>query len=143
MNAPNTSLECSFLALAQASRRLKTYFDRHLSTAGITSTQFNILSELLKQPGIGMLELSELIALDRTSLVRALQPLIRRGYVLQFKKTNHSRKLALQLSAQGSAKCNEAAAFWARAEDLLGFNASDSRFSDFCTALAHLATSRH
>ena len=132
--------ECSFLTFAQASRRLKAHFNRHLSTAGISSTQFNILSELLKQPGIGMLELSDRVALDRTSLVRAIQPLARRGYIVQIKDSRHDRRYALYLSAEGRAKCEEAATFWAKAENSLGFSASDSTLADFCMALAHLAS---
>lgn len=132
--------ECSFLTFAQASRRLKAHFDRHLSTASISSTQFTILSELLKQPGIGMLELSESVAIDRTSLVRAIQPLVRRGYIVQIKDSRYNRRYSLYLSAEGRTKCEEAAACWDQAENSLGFSASDATLSDFCMALAHVAS---
>ena len=68
-------------ALRQAARHISKLYERHLSEVGITPTQFSILRTLSRRPGLTMADLSRTLVMDRTTLVRALKPLLRRGFV--------------------------------------------------------------
>jgi len=108
--------ECNGLALRKAARTVSAMYDRHLAPTGLGGAQFSILAAINAHAGIGMQDLSDLLAMDRTSLVRAVQPLARDGFVLQQPDPAHARKLLLTLSAEGRAKYDEAHPHWRAAQ---------------------------
>ena len=103
-------------ALRQASRQISNLYERHLSEAGITPTQFTILGMLGRCPNLTMAELAKAMVMDRTTLVRALKPLLRRGWVMAPAEGQSNRRLRVLLTREGSAKLDEAAAHWAAAQ---------------------------
>jgi DNA-binding MarR family transcriptional regulator len=107
---------CNSLALRQAARAVSAMYDRHLASADVTTSQFSILAAVYHQPGVDMATLAELMVMDRTSLVRALQPLTRDGYVQQQPDPASPRKLLLSLTADGHAKYQHAHRHWAEAQ---------------------------
>lgn len=107
---------CNCLALRQAARAASVLYDRHLSQAGFSTSQFSIMSAIQQSPGIDMLTLAELMVMDRTSLVRAVQPLTRDGYLRQQPDPASPRKLLLSLTAEGSAKYRQAHGHWQAAQ---------------------------
>jgi DNA-binding MarR family transcriptional regulator len=116
MNNDIAITDCNCLALRQAARTVSALYDRHLAPTGLGGAQFSILAAIKANPGIGMQDLSDLLVMDRTSLVRAVQPLARDGFVLQQPDPGHARKLVLTLSAQGRAKYDEAHPHWRDAQ---------------------------
>lgn len=103
-------------ALRQASRHISKLYERHLSEAGITPTQFSILRTLGRCPNLTMAELAKAMVMDRTTLVRALKPLLRRALVVTPPEEQSNRRLRVVLTANGSAKLDAAAAHWAAAQ---------------------------
>ncbi|TKC88708.1 MarR family transcriptional regulator [Trinickia terrae] len=103
-------------ALRQASRHISKLYERHLSEAGITPTQFSILRTLDHGSNLTMAELAKAMVMDRTTLVRALQPLLRRGLVVAPAEGQSNRRLRVVLTRRGLAKLDEAAAHWAAAQ---------------------------
>lgn len=103
-------------ALRQASRHISKLYERHLSEVGITPTQFSILRALGRCPNLTMAELAKAMVMDRTTLVRALKPLLRRGLVVAPAEGQSKRRLRVVLTGRGSAKLDEAAAHWAAAQ---------------------------
>ncbi len=87
-----------------------------MSEAGITPTQFSILSTLDRYPNLTMADLAKAMVMDRTTLVRALQPLFRRGFVAVPAEGQHNRRLRVVLTSSGLTKLDEAAAHWAAAQ---------------------------
>ena len=69
-------------AIRQAARHISQLYERHLSEVRITPTQFSIVSALERAPDMTMAELAQAMVMERTTLVRALQPLLRNGLVL-------------------------------------------------------------
>ncbi|WP_429316669.1 MarR family winged helix-turn-helix transcriptional regulator [Paraburkholderia sp. GAS448] len=63
-----------------------------------------------------MAELAKAMVMDRTTLVRALKPLLRRGLVVAPAEGQSKRRLRVVLTGRGSAKLDEAAAHWAAAQ---------------------------
>ncbi|CAE6808154.1 hypothetical protein R69888_05531 [Paraburkholderia haematera] len=63
-----------------------------------------------------MAELAKAMMMDRTTLVRALKPLLRRGLVDAPAERQSNRRLQVVLTSRGLTKLDEAAAHWAAAQ---------------------------
>src|SRR5436309_2855696 len=73
---------CAAGTLRRASRSVSRLYDHRLARAGVTSTQFSILRALERHAEpVPLSALAEEQVLERTSLYRALDPLIREGLV--------------------------------------------------------------
>ena len=92
---------CNAFATRQAARFVSQLYERHLSKVGLTSSQFSIIAVLHHSPGITMNELADLLVMDRTSLVRAIQPLTRDGFIANAPPTSGARRLMLSLTKTG------------------------------------------
>lgn len=79
-NAPYIS-PCHCSMLRQASRALTGYYDRALEPSGLRVTQYSLLNRLRRHGPVSMNELSGLMQLDRTTLIRNLNPLVKRELV--------------------------------------------------------------
>jgi DNA-binding MarR family transcriptional regulator len=101
-------------ALRQATRHISKLYERYLSEAGITQTQFSIL-RTLHASGLTMTGLSAAMLMDRTTLVRALKPLQHGGLVVAHVDGKGNR-LRVVLTERGAKKRDEAAAHWAAAQ---------------------------
>lgn len=109
-------LDDDCFALRQASRHISKLYERYLSEVGITPTQFSILRTLGHCPNLTMAELAKAMVMDRTTLVRALKPLLQRGLAVAPAEGDSNRRLRLVLTKRGMAKLDEAAAHWATAQ---------------------------
>lgn len=108
---------CNCFAIRQAARFVSQLYERHFGGVGVTSSQFSILVHVHTAGTVGMLELAEAMMMDRTTLVRAIQPLQRDGYLVSQPEGKGSRKLLLTLTPRGRAKLSEAAIAWQAAQD--------------------------
>ncbi|WP_050476538.1 MarR family winged helix-turn-helix transcriptional regulator [Herbaspirillum rhizosphaerae] len=108
-------VDCNLFATKQAARFVTQLYERHLAAVNVTSSQVTIFAVIDNQPGITMTELAKAVVMDRTSLVRAIQPLNRDGYVLQ-KQEPGSKKITLFLSKSGTQKYRDALPHWDAAQ---------------------------
>ncbi|WP_321891599.1 MarR family winged helix-turn-helix transcriptional regulator [Paraburkholderia tropica] len=129
-------------AVRQAARHLSQLYERHLSAAGLTPTQFSLLGALgalgatdpadpaQGQPSLTMAQLARTMVMERTTLVRALRPLLRSGLVADLAVAKHSatdgehapqgadcRRRQVALTAAGRARLDEAGVHWRAAQD--------------------------
>jgi DNA-binding MarR family transcriptional regulator len=108
---------CNCFAIRQAARVITQIYDRHVGQSGVTGSQYTILAVLHAVPDMSMTELAEELMMDRTSLVRALQPLIRDGYVVSDSSGSAIKKASVRLSSEGEVKMAEAEAYWKDAQN--------------------------
>lgn len=104
-------------AVRQAARHLSQLYERHLSGAGITPTQFSILGALDNRGSLTMLQLARELVMDRTTLVRTLRPLMRSELIADEAGIVEKRRLQLVLTSGGRAKLDEARVYWKVAQD--------------------------
>jgi DNA-binding MarR family transcriptional regulator len=104
-------------AVRQAARHISQLYERHLSEADITPTQFSILSALGRGSSLTMVELAQAMVMDRTTLVRVLGRLLRSGFVANEPDGRGKRRLQLILTSSGHAKLDEAMVRWRAAQD--------------------------
>lgn len=103
-------------AVRQAARHLSQLYERHLSAAGLTPTQFSILCELGRRSSLTMAELARSMVMERTTLVRALRPLLRAALVVDAPQ-GRERRRRLSLTPEGRARLDVAHGYWRAAQD--------------------------
>lgn len=106
---------CHCLAVRRNARYLTRLYDRHLSSADVSISQFSILALVYERPGILIAELAEAMVMERTTLVRALKPLQLEGFVSSHAQGPRAA-LSLSLSVSGVAKLKECEPFWQAAQ---------------------------
>ncbi|WP_429306977.1 MarR family winged helix-turn-helix transcriptional regulator [Paraburkholderia sp. GAS38] len=104
-------------AIRQAARYVSQLYDRHMAQVGLTITQFSILRRIKRAAPMTMKQLADEMVMERTTLVRALQPLQRDGLLLSRSTEVKSRELALSLTEAGETKLVAARLRWHAAQE--------------------------
>ena len=73
--------ECTCFRIRGAARRVTQIYSRHLAPTGLKISQFSLLGFVAAEGPISIGRLSDLLATDRTTLTRNLNPLLRGGLV--------------------------------------------------------------
>jgi DNA-binding MarR family transcriptional regulator len=107
---------CNCFAVRQASRHVTKIYDRHLSPARITITQFTLLALLDERSEMTMNDLVKAVMMDRTSLVRMVKPLQRDELVTSRPNTKDVRQLVFSLTSAGRERVTEAIPLWETAQ---------------------------
>ena len=125
---------CLCLHVRRAARTVARRFDDALRSLDLTNGQFSLMMSLNRPhpPRIG--EVSELLAMDRTTLTANLKPLERRGLIEVFADEDDKRSRRMKLTPAGSALLVKAVPVWtkteAEIEALLGRSSPDRLRSD-------------
>ncbi|CAB3752184.1 MarR family winged helix-turn-helix transcriptional regulator [Paraburkholderia solisilvae] len=117
MNKPIAHDDCNCFALRQAARYVTQVYERHLSRVGLTAAQFTIMAKLARKPDLTMVDLADLMVMERTTLVRALKPLQRDGLVVSEPSEHDGRTYLFNLSDAGKRLFEQAAVAWRDAQD--------------------------
>ena len=113
-------IECTCSALRMAARRLSQTYDAALAPAGVTVSQYAVLSNLAKGEGATpptMTELAERLGLDRTTLAHNLRPLERDGLLAVRPDPQDARLRRVMLTAEGRARRDRCLPLWRAAQD--------------------------
>jgi DNA-binding MarR family transcriptional regulator len=103
---------CHCAATRQMARHVSKIYERHLGPSGVTGTQLAILNFLARRSAMTMAEMSELMQMDRTTLLRAAKPLREKACVNADPQKGERRRHVLTLSTAGRAKIEEAVPLW-------------------------------
>ncbi|MGU7772781.1 MarR family winged helix-turn-helix transcriptional regulator [Burkholderia sp. MR1-5-21] len=103
-------------AVRQAARRISQFYERYLSHAGVTASQYSILALLRDRPGLTMAALSAVLVIERTALLRALKPLVGAALVAG-RNEGSGRRLTFALTGDGEAKIAHAHTHWLAAQE--------------------------
>jgi DNA-binding MarR family transcriptional regulator len=72
---------CNCTKVRRAARRITRFYDSCLSEAGVRATQYSILGHLKHRGPKTMLEIAELMTMDRATVGHSLRPLERDGLI--------------------------------------------------------------
>lgn len=108
-------LPCYCGTLRQAARALTAIYDEHLKDAGVRVTQFTILQALSLHPGLRITDMVTALAIDQTTLSRALA-LLHEGGLVEVAERPSGREKCWQLTAAGQQVLAQAAPLWERAQ---------------------------
>ncbi|NNU48670.1 winged helix-turn-helix transcriptional regulator [Rhizobium sp. WYCCWR 11279] len=115
MPTPTGPHLCYALAARQNARHLSRLYDNHLAPAGLSVSQFSILSLLEAYETLKITKLAQMLSMERTTLVRALKPLQAAGWVVAG-RADSSRSFDVGLSRSGLDKVAEAVPLWKEAQ---------------------------
>ncbi|MGU3361422.1 MarR family winged helix-turn-helix transcriptional regulator [Methylobacterium sp. M6A4_1b] len=131
---------CHCNAIRQGARQVTQFYDRHLAAAGLRTSQYAMLVGLRRLGPIAINAFADAMAMDRTTMGRALKPLERDG-LLAVGPGPNGRTRALHLTEAGHRRIAEAEPLWRVAQE--GFEAryGVEAASDLRAALARVVRS--
>jgi MarR family transcriptional regulator, organic hydroperoxide resistance regulator len=110
--------------LRKGGRILTRRYDQHLKPSGLKITQFGMLANIARNPGITVSRLAELLLLDQTTATRNLAVLETAGHVRLDHEAADRRVRTIHLTEAGRAALDKARPFWTQAqlemEEMLG-----------------------
>ncbi len=106
---------CACLQLRKATRVVTQLYDNALRPLGLRSTQLPILVTLAARGPLSVNDLADSLVLDRTTLIRTLQPLRRRGFI-DAGPDERKRSRRFALTAAGRDAVAAAVPLWAQAQ---------------------------
>ncbi len=106
---------CHCLALRRGSRHITRLYDTSLARAGVTISQFSILSVIDRHPDIRVSELGTIMVMERTTLLRNLKPLQTEGWISST-KAEGERAHVFKLTPAGKQRLEQAAPLWREAQ---------------------------
>ncbi|HEV2328179.1 MAG TPA: MarR family winged helix-turn-helix transcriptional regulator [Verrucomicrobiae bacterium] len=133
-----TAMEnCVCVNLRLVTRTMTRFFDAERRRMGVRPTQTPILRALTFK-NWGMAELSDRLAMERTTLVRNLRPLEREGLV-KVKGGGRGGRVELMITDKGRKKLAEAYPAWRSAQDKIVAILGKDRWTNMIRDLDHVA----
>ena len=134
----NSMDNCVCFNLRWVSRAFSQFFVSELNHHGLLPTQTPILALLAAKPEASMAEVSDWLAMDRTTLVRNLRPLEREGLV---KATGKGRgnKVSLSLTPKGRATLQKFLPDWQIAQQKIIKTLGKERWTEILRDLERAA----
>jgi DNA-binding MarR family transcriptional regulator len=127
---------CFCLHVQRAARAVARRYDEALRPVGLTNGQFSLLMALNRPEPATIGAVSELLAMDRTTLTAALKPLARRGLVRVSVDPEDRRSRRMTLTRAGRAVLAAALPIWKRmqqvTERLIAPSSVDRLRADLC-----------
>ena len=108
--------ECNCFAVRSAARHVTQFYDQHLASSGLRTTQFSILSKLKRNGPMTINRLAEDMAMDRTTLGRNILPLERDGLIRIEPVANDRRAKEMHLTGAGAKRHQAALKAWTEAQ---------------------------
>jgi len=109
---------CTHFRLRQISRVVGQHYDAELAAVGLKTTQYSLLSHVLRLGPLRLGELARAMRMDASTLTRNLKPVLDAGW-LQLEPGADKRSRQVQITASGRAKRNQAQRHWKAAQTRL------------------------
>jgi DNA-binding MarR family transcriptional regulator len=117
---------CTAFKLRQLSRRVSQHFDHIVGASGLKTTQYSLLSHIVRLGPIRPVDLAAQMDMDASTLTRNLQPLIAQGWV-GVGPGDDARSRLVAATDAGRDKRSEAQREWKRAQLALNGRLGEDR----------------
>lgn len=107
---------CTNLKLRQLMRRVASHYDAELGKTGLKTTQYSLLSYVVKLGPIRAVDLAAQMKMSSSTLSRNLQPLVAAGWLVMSPGTD-ARSRLISATTDGQAKRTEAQRRWRVAQE--------------------------
>jgi DNA-binding MarR family transcriptional regulator len=107
---------CNCFAVRSAARCVTQLYDLFLAPIGLRVTHFSILAKLKRRGALTINALAGHMAMDRTTLGRAIQPLERDGLIRIGRAASDRRTKQLHLTKAGEKRLQAGLEAWAKAQ---------------------------
>jgi DNA-binding MarR family transcriptional regulator len=117
---------CTNFKLRQLVRRVSQLYDAEVGKAGLKTTQYSLLSHVLKLGPIRPGDLAAAMTMDASTLTRNLKPMLAVGW-LQLSPGEDGRSRLVHITETGRAKRAEAQRRWKAAQEELNALLGEAR----------------
>ncbi len=107
---------CTNFKLRQLARRVSQHYDAEVGKAGLKTTQYSLLSHVLRLGPIRPGDLAEHMTMDASTLTRNLKPMLAAGW-LTLSPGEDGRSRLVHITDAGRAKRAEAQRRWKAAQE--------------------------
>lgn len=107
---------CNCATLRRAMRKVTRFYDACLAPAGVGVNQFTLLGYLKHRGPVRMLDLAEMLAMDRATIGHNLKPLERDGLITVVIDPSDRRARLVGISPAGLGKIDQARGLWDMAQ---------------------------
>jgi len=111
-----SDIPCYAFSARHASRTLSQFYEHRVVPSGIHAQQLTILAVLKYNAPMTVLELSEALEMDRTTLAHNLRPLQRDGIVSATQGRRDKRNRIIALTDAGAEQLDHALTLWRQAQ---------------------------
>lgn len=129
--------QCCCFNMRKIMRAVTQYYDRHLETSGIRSTQFTLLVELAATTAKTLTEIAENLVMDRTTLTRNLKPLAKMG-LINTVHTLDKRSKAYALTDKGTELLKLCLPLWQEAQSSVINGVGSENYNEIVVRLEKL-----
>ena len=105
------TLGCTNFKLRQLMRRVAQHYDLEMAGAGLKTTQYSLLSHVLKLEPLRPGKLAQCMKMSASTLTRNLKPLVDAGW-LELAAGSDARSRSVTITPAGRAKREEALRHW-------------------------------
>lgn len=116
MNTPVKPQGCTNLKLRQITRRFTQHYDLELAKTGLKTTQYSLLSHVVKLGPLRAVELANVMRMSASTLSRNLQPLVANGWI-EVNAGTDARSRLIRVTEAGHSKRTEAQRKWRIAQE--------------------------
>ena len=109
---------CTSSKVRQLARRLAKHYDAEVLQCGLKTTQYSLLSHVVKLGPIRSVDLADRLKMTASTLSRNLQPMVAGGW-LEMAPGADARSRLVQATEAGVAKQHEAQRHWKAAQQKL------------------------
>lgn len=109
---------CTSLKVRQLMRRVSQHYDAEMARCGLKTTQYSLLSHIVKLGPIRPSELAQAMQMTPSTLSRNLQPLVAAGWAVMGAGTD-ARSRLVEATEAGDEKRREAQRHWKVAQQTL------------------------
>jgi DNA-binding MarR family transcriptional regulator len=106
---------CTNYKLRSLLRRVSSVYEHEMSSVGLKTTQYSLLTHIEKLAPISQAALAAKMGMDSSTLSRNLRPLVTAGWIA-IDSGDDARSHTLSLTKKGVAKRAEAKRAWKRAQ---------------------------
>lgn len=103
---------CACTTVKKLSRVLGRFYDSNISPAGVNITQLAVLRCIARRSGEPLIRVAEEMEMDRTSLYRAIAPMIRDGWLVSA-DASRARFRTARVTKKGHQLLVDANKYWA------------------------------
>jgi DNA-binding MarR family transcriptional regulator len=136
-NKPGT-VPCACTTIKKVSRILGRTYDAALSSSGINVTQLAVLRCISRREGEPLARVARELELDRTSLYRAIDPMVRDGWLVIAEGTN-ARSRQAKITKKGTRILAKAAVGWDDLQKRMIEGFGDKAYGSLMSELNRLA----
>jgi len=128
---PDRPRGCTCFRLRRTTRQMTRIYDGHLAPAGLTLTQYSLVSTLAlgPNPTPSVHQLAEILCMDRTTLTRTLKPLMT-AKLVAFAPGADRRSKSVVLTPAGRATFERAKPLWREAQDEMNARLGPARVAE-------------